>query len=354
MKIVADENIPLVREVLGGIADVHILPGRSIERSHLIHADVLLVRSVTRVDRKLLEGTAVRYVGTATSGTDHICERDLESLGIKFGAAPGSNARAVVEYVIAVLAANGRDFTSLQFGVVGCGQVGGRLYRLLKSLGCRVCCYDPFLGADEIADLTTLEVVMSSDVVSLHTPLTTDGEFPTLGMIGSEQLALLPNGALLINAGRGGVIKESELLDYSVNRRDVAIVLDVWEGEPGVNSAISNACLYLTPHIAGYSELAKLRGAQMVLESVPGAGSKKIAPRVGATKELHVSSWQEAALAVFDPVTATAQTRHLIGDGTGFDQLRKGFGSRLEFSQVSIQCEGEQSSVIRKLGFATL
>ena len=91
----------------------------------------------------------------------------------------------------------------------------------------------------------------------------------------------------------------------------------------------------------------------MVLESIPGVGIKKIASRAGATKQFYVSSWQEAALSVFDPVRATEQTRHLIGDRAGFDQLRKGFGSRLEFSQVSIQGEGEQSSVIRKLGFAT-
>lgn len=309
------------------------------------------MRSVTQVNRALLEGTPVRYVGTATAGIDHLCENDLQELGISFSAAPGCNALAVVEYVVAVLAASGRDFNSTQFGVVGCGQVGGRLYRLLKSLDCDVRCYDPFLSNDDIADLTSLEAVMSSDVVCLHAPLTQDGAFPTLGMIGAAELNRLPQNALLISAGRGGVIDEVSLLGFAATRGDVDIVLDVWEGEPLVNAGLSDLSLYLTPHIAGYSELAKLRGAKMILDSIPEVKNKAVM-REEVVQKLDAESWQQAVLAVFDPAAATSKTRSLVGDEIGFDQLRKEFGSRLEFSQVSVQSEGEQSSIIGKLGFA--
>lgn len=354
MKIVADENIPLIKEKLGSIAEVVLMPGRRIERNDLLDADVLLVRSVTRVDKALLEGTAVRYVGTATSGTDHICEPDMEDLGIRFAAAPGCNARAVVEYVVALLAASGREFEALQFGVVGCGQVGGRLYQLLKSLGCQTKCYDPFLILDDIADLTTLDEVMSSDVVSVHTPLTRTGQYPTFGMLSSAELDLLPEGAMLINAGRGGVIDENSLKAFSKRRRDVDIALDVWEREPVVDDSISRICRYITPHIAGYSELAKKRGAETVLGPIVGTVEQDISSNAEVSRQIEALSWQDAVLSVFDPVFATEQTREVVEDKLGFDQLRKGFGNRLEFSQVSVQTSGESASIVGKLGFAAL
>lgn len=313
---------------------------------------MLLVRSVTPVNSELLKGTPVKYVGTATSGTDHICQKDLQELGIQFKSAPGCNARSVVEYVIAVLVASGRDFNAQQYGIVGCGQVGGRLYRLLKSLGCNVRCFDPFLDKDDISDLTTLEEVMSSEVVCLHAPLTNDGAFPTRGMVAADELTRLPQDALLISAGRGGVIDETSLLDFSAKRTDVDIVLDVWEGEPLVRSDLSDACLYMTPHIAGYSELAKLRGAQMILKPLSGANTEEANFESRVVRGLEVGSWQQAVLALFDPRQATSRTRSLIGDKAGFDQLRKSFGSRLEFSQVSVQNGGKQTSVTGKLGFA--
>lgn len=339
---------------MGDHTVVQLMPGRDILREHLLDADVLLVRSVTRVNRALLEGTSVKYVGTATAGVDHVAEEDLQDLGIRFQAAPGCNAQAVVEYVIATIAASGRDFSALRVGIVGCGQVGGRLYHLLKTLGCQVGCYDPFLTKDQIPNLTSLEDAMSADVVSLHTPLTYDGEYPTHHMIGEAQLDQLRQNALLISAGRGGVINEHSLLEFRSRRPDIEVALDVWEAEPIVPSDLSLACRYITPHIAGYSELAKLRGAKQVLRGISGLENLDINMPREVRQQVSATSWQDAVIAAFDPAAATRLTRRLIGDETGFDQLRKGFGSRLEFSQVAVECDSEQSSVINKLGFLTL
>jgi erythronate-4-phosphate dehydrogenase len=350
--VVADENIPIVSVALEGVAEVRSLPGRSICRDDLLSADVLLVRSVTRVDRSLLEGTPVRYVGTATAGADHVNQADLRELGITFRSAPGCNAQTVVEYVFAVLAATGRDFASKRFGIVGCGQVGGRLYRLLRSLGCEVACFDPFLDTRTIPHLTTLDQVLQADVISLHTPLTRTGQFPTQGMIGADQLAQMPTDALLINAGRGGVIDERALVAHIEKGTGMDLVLDVWESEPLVPEQLFGCCRLMTPHIAGYSELAKLRGAQAIISEIPGVSLKGQSAVPTIARELVVNSWQEAILAVFDPQQATEKLSQLVGTSDGFDQLRKGFGSRLEFSQVGVKLKGDSPSIVGKLGFA--
>lgn len=256
--------------VFGAIQRV---PAAHIDRDVLAQADVLLVRSVTRVNRALLDRTPVRFVGSATAGIDHVDVEYLREAGVHFAHAPGSNAVSVVEYVLAAVAVlstrYGRNVRRLTAGVVGCGQVGERLARRLQALGMRVLRNDPPRAERESGDFVTLEqVIQESDVISLHTPLTRLGPHPTHHLIGERELARMKPDAWLINAARGAVIDSSALLASLRGRAIQAAVLDVWEEEPEVDLALLDAVDLATPHIAGYSFDAKLAGTRQVMESL--------------------------------------------------------------------------------------
>jgi len=183
MKIVADENIPLLTEFFNDVcqSNVHALPGRDMTRADLMDADILLVRSITQVNEQLLQGTQVKFVGTCTIGTDHVDMEYLSNQGIRFHSAPGCNAQAVVEYVLSSLLtlAERRQvhWQQLSVGIVGAGNVGGRLFNTLKALQINVCAYDPNIGGFDSQQQA--ESVWQQDVVTLHTPITRSGEFKT-------------------------------------------------------------------------------------------------------------------------------------------------------------------------------
>ena len=184
MLIVADENIPLVDAFFAEFGEIRRLPGRQITRADVHDADVLLVRSVTKVDRDLLEGSAVRFVGTCTIGTDHLALDYFHQEGIQWSSAPGCNARGVVDYVLGSLLTlaeiEGADLNQRTYGVVGAGEVGGRLVNVLKGLGFNVLVCDPPRQAAEGGDYVSLEqIIERCDVISLHTPLDKSAENAT-------------------------------------------------------------------------------------------------------------------------------------------------------------------------------
>ena len=176
MRIVADENIPLVNEFFAEIGDIHRVEGRTMQPEDLADADILLVRSVTKVNQALLDGSAVRFVGTATIGTDHIDLDYLKERNIGFQSAPGCNAQAVVDYVLSAVSVlldqRGMGFNDLSVGIVGIGNVGSLLRTRLEALGTRVLAVDPFRDEEEAGALVSLDEALSADVVTLHTPLT--------------------------------------------------------------------------------------------------------------------------------------------------------------------------------------
>ena len=267
MKILADENIANVAELFGPYGEVSLAPGRAIKRAQLSDVDMLLLRSVTQVDRQLLNDTPVRFVGSATIGTDHVDRAYLASQNIQFAHAPGCNARAVVEYVIAVLCGSVAQWRDKTVAIIGCGNVGGELLRCLEKLGVNCKVYDPFLDENQCRSLVEFEEAMAADIVCVHTPLTTGGEFPTHHMIDQTVLDAMQADAVLINAGRGGVIDNKALLQRLNDNNGLRVVLDVWEHEPHVDQALLDKLLLGTPHIAGYSVEGKLRGTQMLFEA---------------------------------------------------------------------------------------
>jgi erythronate-4-phosphate dehydrogenase len=373
MRIVADENIPLLDEFFAASGSITRLPGRAISAADVETADVLLVRSVTQVDRTLLTGSAVGFVGTCTIGTDHLDLDFFVEAGIQWASAPGCNARGVVDYILGSLLAlaerTGAQLSQRTYGVVGAGHVGGRLVSVLRALGWRVLVCDPPRAASEAGDYCSLEHLLSQcDVISLHTPLTLDGPLATQHLLGAEQLQGLPKGAWLLNASRGPVVDNAALYQTLRQRPDLQVVLDVWQGEPLVDVPLAALCQIATPHIAGYSLDGKLRGTEQIYQAFCAwrqqAATIELAALMPkpwlAAIELDAQcspAWALATLcrAVYDPRRDTADFRRsLQGDPAerraAFDALRKHYPYRRETDalQVRVSAPSEALTVVVK------
>ncbi|MGK9064068.1 4-phosphoerythronate dehydrogenase PdxB [Stutzerimonas chloritidismutans] len=370
MRILADENIPLVDAFFGAFGEIRRMPGRSINRAALEQADLLLVRSVTRVDRELLEGTPVRFVGTCTIGTDHLDLDYIEQAGIRWASAPGCNARGVVDYVLGSLLAlaegEGVALAERRYGVVGAGEVGGRLVAVLKGLGWDVRVCDPPRQARELGEFVELqEIIDECDVISLHTPLTLQGEHATFHLFNEARLRELRPGAWLINASRGAVVDNAALRRELACRTDIQAVLDVWEDEPLADIELAELCWIATPHIAGYSLEGKLRGTAQIYEaycasqglapSVPLQGLLPNAPLRGLAFDRGADAEQMLATlcrAVYDPRSDDAAFRRsLVGDEAqrraAFDQLRKQYPPRREIDGLHVTLDGDNAALER-------
>ena len=360
MQIVADENIPLLDEFFAAFGPISRHPGRSIDRAALGDAEVLLVRSVTKVDRALLEGSKVRFVGTCTIGTDHLDLDYFAEVGIAWSSAPGCNARGVVDYVLGCLLAlaetTGRKLPELTYGVVGAGQVGGRLVEVLRGLGWNLLVCDPPRQAAEGSDFVDLGTILREcDAISLHTPL----DAGTRHLLGAEQLRQLKPGAWLINASRGPVVDNAALKAHLQNGADLQVALDVWEGEPLADPELAALCQIATPHIAGYSLDGKLRGTAQIYQAYCKAMGLEETVQLDDLLPsawlgellLHEDAdigWALATLcrAVYDPRRDDADFRRsLVGDAAqrkaAFDHLRKHYPYRREIDGLQVRLEGD-------------
>lgn len=270
LKLVADDAIPYLEGRVEHAFDMVRLPGAAIRRDDLMDADALAVRTRTRCNRALLEGTPVRVVGTATIGMDHFCRPELDAMGIPARNAPGCNAPAVAQYVWGTLMHMGFDPKHDTLGIVGCGNVGGLVRAWGQLLGVRMLICDPpraLAKVDDIEYHSLAEVMSECDAVTFHTPLIRDGEHPTWHLADAAHLAMLRPGALLINAARGGVVDEAALKEV-MESRGVRAVLDTWEGEPLIDLDMLARVQYGTPHIAGYSQQGKERATSMLLDTL--------------------------------------------------------------------------------------
>ena len=370
MLIVADENIPLLDAFFAGFGEIRRVPGRSIDRATVEQADVLLVRSVTNVNRALLEGSKVRFVGTCTIGTDHLDLDYFNEAGITWSSAPGCNARGVVDYVLGSLMTlaeiEGVDLTQRTYGVVGAGEVGGRLIKVLKGLGWNVKVCDPPRQAAEGGEYVSLEqIIEQCDVISLHTPLTRSGDGTTWHLFDQQRLQQLKPGAWLINAARGPVVDNAALRKVLLEREDLQAVLDVWEAEPEVDTALAELCVLATPHIAGYSLDGKQRGTAQIYQAYCAfSGQPAIiqlsdllpAPWLSEVT-LHADSdpaWALAMLCrgVYDPRRDDADFRRSLVGNVGeqraaFDVLRKQYPVRREIEGLKVRIEGESPALAR-------
>ena len=380
MLIVADENIPLLDAFFESFGEIRRVPGRSIDRATVEQADVLLVRSVTNVNRALLEGSKVRFVGTCTIGTDHLDLDYFQQAGINWSSAPGCNARGVVDYVLGSLLTlaeiEGADLKQRTYGVVGAGEVGGRLVEVLKGLGWNVLVCDPPRQSAEGGDFVSLEqIIERCDVISLHTPLKKHGAQSTWHLFDRDRLNQLKPGTWLINASRGPVVDNAALRNVLLQREDLQAVLDVWEGEPEVDVALADLCVLATPHIAGYSLDGKQRGTAQIYQAFCDFLGQ---PATVSLSELLPAPWlaQVTLNAQTDPAWALAMLcrgvydprrddadfrRSLVGSVSeqraAFDALRKHYPLRREIDGLQVRVEGESvelHKIVAALGAAAL
>jgi len=360
VKIVADENIPYVREAFGVLGEVTTLAGRAPSAAAVRAADCLPVRSVTTVDEALLAGSRARFVGTATTGVDHVDAAHLATRGIPFASAPGSNANSVSEWLSAALlwlaARDGSPLAGRTLGIVGVGNVGRRVEAKARALGLRVLRNDPprarAEGPQGFVDLGGL--LAASDLVTVHVPLESQGEDRTEGLADAAFFRRMRPGSVFLNSSRGAVVDEAELRAALASGQLAHAILDVWQGEPEIAAGTLGAVTLGTPHIAGYSFDGKVAGTRMIYEAACQAlGEKPVwdpaailpPPSVphlaldarGRTDEAVLHEAVRAVYAIEDDHRALAEARNLPPAEAGrlFTRLRKYYPQRHEFQHTT-------------------
>lgn len=370
MKILVDENMPYARELFARLGEVKAVPGRPIPVAELDDADALMVRSVTKVNGQLLDGKGVRFVGTATAGTDHVDQDYLHQAGIAFSAAPGCNAIAVVEYVFSALLMlaerDGFELTDRTVGIVGVGNVGGRLQKRLEALGVRtLLCDPPRADNGEPGNFQPLDkLVEEADILTFHTPLYKDGPYKTWHLADEALISRLKPGAILINACRGAVVDNAALLKCLDAGQKLSTVLDVWEPEPDLNVALLDKVDIGTAHIAGYTLEGKARGTTQVFEAYSAFIGKPQqialdsllpAPEFGRITlhgPLDQPTLKRLVHLVYDVRRDDAPLRKVAGVAGEFDKLRKHYLERREWSSLFIQCDDAAAAkLLSALGF---
>jgi erythronate-4-phosphate dehydrogenase len=373
MNILADENIPLVAQAFAEFGEVRTLPGRRMRAEDVREAEILLVRSITRVDEELLAGSRVRFVGTATIGFDHVDLAYLARRGIGFARAPGSNATSAAEYVISALlvAAQRRGFRLREktVGIIGCGNVGSRVLARLRALGVNCLVNDPPLQAEgKGAGFVDLPTLLSADIVSLHVPLIKDGQWPTWRLADQEFFAAMRPDALFINTSRGAVADQPALLAHLARHPRFDAILDVWWNEPRIDRALLERALLGTPHIAGYSVDGKVRGTEMIYQAACAYFSQtprwrpSLPPPPLRALEFSTEAGMEEAVrmavfAAYDARRDDAALRLSLDapdPGPAFDALRKHYPVHREFDTISVRLPEERVELaeqLRGLGF---
>lgn len=366
MKIVADEEIPYIEEYFGDEGEIVRFKGRELTSSEVRDADLLFVRSVTPVNASLLNGSAVKFVGTITAGSDHLDTAYLASANIHWSNAAGFNAPPVADYVVCVVAALQRqDMLGIKgrAAIIGVGEVGKRVAESLIHLGFDIIYCDPFRARQE-ADFihTPLDDIANVDLICVHVPLTKSGDYPTYHFLSADFLMRQKPGTVLLNASRGAVINTNTLLSAG---SPLTKCLDVWEHEPTPDPLLLQQALIATPHIAGYSVQSKWRGIEMIYRAVCDSGilpDREIIPSHATRHTMEFSeratSWQEVVLGVFNPILLTALMRAQLSaaasPGVQFDELRASVNYRQEFKYVNLVAKGlsaKDKQLLQALGF---
>ncbi|MDT3779315.1 4-phosphoerythronate dehydrogenase [Nitrospira sp. MA-1] len=359
INIVAGENIPYIKEACAGLGNLTLLPGRSITSNDLKDTNLILIRSITKVDETLLKGTPVEFVGSASAGVDHIDIAYLKARNIGFTSAAGSNANSVAEYVLASLLFLGKQqsfsLNGKTIGIIGVGNIGKLVKTKAEALGMVPVLHDPPLADSGQVEHRSLAEALSCDVVTLHTPLTTDGPYPTYHMLNEQTLQWLNPAAIFINAARGEVVETQALLNAITENRVGPTIIDVWEDEPGINWDLFQAVTIGTPHIAGHSLDGKANGTFMIYEALckhlgisPAWNPVQVLPTPtvpSLTIDYHEQSdeelIQEMVATIYDLEADYHRMQELLAIPQEkrpqcFDELRKNYPVRREFHRTNV------------------
>lgn len=371
MNIYIDENIPYAKDFFADFGELNFFAGRTVTAEQIADADVLLVRSITKVNEQLLAlNTSLKFVGTATIGTDHVDQQYLQRRGVKFSSAPGCNKISVAEYVLSSLLVLSEkqqfQLNSKTLAIVGAGNTGSAVYQRLNALGVNCKLYDPPLQlAGDPREFCTFDEVLKADIISLHVPKTLDGPFPTMHMFDENILNKLTKEQVLINASRGEVIDNQALLQLAEQGGQPTLVLDVWENEPQIDKQLLAYTEIATPHIAGYSLDGKVRGTEMLYQSLCELLDQPVQYKgldfvaLAAINEIAISQRLEQNLLkslmhlIFDVRRDDALFRQMIDQADGFDTMRKTYQERRELSTLLVHSSIEQTTLLESLGFST-
>jgi erythronate-4-phosphate dehydrogenase len=379
MKIYADENMPYVKDFFAELGEVTLVNGRTLTADQISDADVLLVRSVTKVNEQLLsKSPQLKFVGTATIGTDHIDQSYLQQWGIGFSSAPGCNAQSVVEYVVSSIFVLAEKYQwNLQqktVGVVGVGNIGRLLVKALEALSIKVLCCDPQRAAAEpdFPHVPFEELLPALDIVSFHVPLVKTGPDATVDLLNSRTLKLLKTECAVINACRGEVtnndalLTEAQFTEAQFGQKR-PLVLDVWANEPEPDLRLIPYTDIASAHIAGHSVEGKARGTEMLYQAFcrqlglsPTKTLAQVLPEPQVS-ELKINSnfglldVQNLTRLLYDVRRDDALFRfYMMQDNKtqGFDWLRKSYPPRREYSSVRLTGQ-EVPEFLTTLGFSS-
>ncbi|WP_182027335.1 4-phosphoerythronate dehydrogenase [Vibrio rotiferianus] len=371
MKIIVDENMPYAEELFSQLGEVILKPGRTLTADDLVDVDALMIRSVTKVNAELIsKANKLKFVGTATAGMDHVDQALLQEKGIFFTAAPGCNKVGVAEYVFSVMMVlaqqQGFSVFDKTVGIIGAGQVGSYLEKCLKGMGINVLINDPFKQEEGDSRIFTplAELIERSDIITLHTPITKDGPYPTHHLIDEKVLNGLRSDQILINAARGPVVDNQALKQRLLKNDGFTAALDVFEFEPEVDMELLPLLAFATPHVAGYGLEGKARGTTMIFNSYCEflnnelrAHASDLLPTAPVPTMVLDRAWDEATLhnitqLIYDVRKDDALFRREISKPGSFDLMRKNYWDRREYSAVTlVGNETSNLAPLAELGF---
>lgn len=350
MKVLADKYLYALNQLVPQDFELETYDSDEGFPEHAPEFDALLIRTVTKINKETLPKPGnITFIGSATAGFDHVDVEYLKRLSIQFDRSAGCNANAVAEYILTAIYRWGqlRDehIENLKIGVVGCGNTGGSLIGYLEKLGIHYVAYDP-PKADRDTNFisATLDELLSSDILTFHTPLTHSGQHSTFHLCDEEWLK--NSFKLILNASRGGVVDEKALLNAKQSGIVTDFVLDVWENEPVFSDEIANEALIATPHIAGYSREAKWRASEIVVGKMTEFfGKSYLPPTQNEKPEISILAsvedlsfadflWKNHKINEYDQ-----KLRELIGlpdeyKAQKFGDLRSNTPTRFEFDSV--------------------
>lgn len=329
MKVIADEAVPYLNGILEPYAEVSYMPGSEISRNVCRDADALIIRTRTRCDAPLLDGSRVSFIGTATIGFDHINKEYCSARGIEAVNAPGCNSSAVQQYVATALLKIAElkhiDLEGKILGIVGVGHVGSKVKAVAEWMGMKTLLNDPPLeaaGGSGFSFVALPELLERCDAVTLHVPL----DASTFHLAGRDFFRMLRPGGIFINASRGDVADGSAVASHS--EKAAGIVIDVWPGEPNLSPDLLRAADIATPHIAGYSMQGKINGTVAVVRAL--AAHFGIEPLRNFALAPQIKTIEEPTQipALYDIM---ADDRALRSHPENFEELRNKYNYRYEF-----------------------
>ena len=336
MKIVVDDKIPYIRETICQLADeVVFLSGAAITADDVKDADVLVVRTRTRCNQQLLEGSKVQLVVTATIGYDHIDTQWLQTAGIRWTNCPGCTSGSVAQYIECSLLLleqqKGLSLCQSTIGIVGCGHVGSKVKAVAERLGMRVLVCDPPLASTP-SPLTSHfvsldEIERNSDIITFHVPLTKEGDYATWHLADDDFFHRLSRVPYIINTSRGEVVDNKALLLAIEEGRVRDAIIDVWENEPHPDATLLDKVFIGTPHIAGYSADGKTNADNMVIDAICqqfGLSHPGLIAPPALPNDFHYTG---NPLELYNPMD---DSQKLKAEPSHFEQLRNNYPLRRE------------------------